>query len=135
MSVKKSTAASIKKKRLTVIKKKSTKAKKRDPQKKVTDLSFTSGEMEMLRDIFGVVMPIMTSSKDEDKESSGMLMTEATISEYLAGITKRTKLEHLLWKKIVKGCAVFDIITGKDAPTFAVSAAHIPAMHVYRLEE
>lgn len=100
------------------------------------DLPLTSKELEMLRDIFGVVMPIMApATATENEEPAGVVMAEATIAEYLAAISDRTKLEHTLWKKVAKACAAVGVVTGKQAPTFAVSAAHIPAMHVYKLEE
>jgi len=111
--------------------------KKSSVSEQTVDVPLTSKELEMLRDIFGVVMPIMTpvATTKEDEESAGVVMTEATIAEYLAAISNRTKLEHTLWKKIAKACVALGIVTGKQAPTFAVSAAHIPAMHVYKLEE
>jgi len=108
-------------------------AAKKKPVVKTFDVSLTSAELEMLRDIFGVVMPIMTPPEVEGQ--AGVIMAETTIAEYLAAITKRTKMEHVLWKKIAKACTSLGVVTGKNAPTFAVSAAHIPAMHVYKLEE
>ncbi len=108
-------------------------AAKKKPVKTI-DVALTSLELEMLRDIFGVVMPIMQAPEGKP-DAVGVVMAEATIAEYLAAITKRTKMEHVLWKKIAKACTSLGVVTGKDAPTFAVSAAHIPAMHVYKLEE
>lgn len=101
---------------------------------KSVDVAFTAPELEMLRDIFGVLMPIVLPAV-EDVEKAGVVMSEATIAEFLAAITQRTKLEHGLWKKIAKACAGMDVETGAKAPTFAVSAAHVPAMHVYKLED
>ncbi len=98
------------------------------------DVALSASELEMLRDIFGVLMPIVLPA-GEDVEKAGVVMSEATIAEFLAAITKRTKLEHGLWKKVAKACASMGVETGAKAPTFAVSAAHVPAMHVYKLED
>jgi hypothetical protein len=109
-------------------------AKKKAPAQKskpTTDLSFTAGELEMLRDIFGVVMPVLITA-DAEKSSE---MGEACVAEYVAAVTNRVKLEHTLWKKIAKACTILGVVTGAAAPTFAVSAAHVPAMHVYKLED
>ena len=94
---------------------------------KSIDVPLTSGELEMLRDIFGVIMPILV-----DEEGK---MGEACVAEYVATVTRRTKLERTLWKKIANACSKLGIATGAEAPTFAVSAAHVPAMHVYKLED
>ena len=102
-------------------------AKKKATAKPTTDLAFTGEELEMLRDIFGVVMPVLA---DEDGK-----MGEACVAEYVAAVTGRVKLEHALWKKIAKACSTLGVVTGASAPTFAVSAAHVPAMHVYKLED
>ncbi len=112
-------------------------AKKKAAAKKAASvgLDFTSAELEMLRDVFGVVMPVMIPSESATEEQPGVVMAETTIAEFLAATTKRTKMEHVLWKKIAKACNTLGVVTGKDAPTFAVSAAHVPAMHVYKLEE
>jgi len=98
---------------------------------KTVDVPLTAKELEMLRDIFGVVMPVLNANATKPEE----MMSEVTVAEYVAAVSGRTKLEHNLWKKIAKACAAMDITTGKEAPTFAVSAAHIPALHAYKLEE
>ena len=100
--------------------------KKAAPAKSV-DLPLSAAELELLRDIFGVVMPILV---DEDGK-----MGEACVAEYVALVTGRTKLEQALWKKVAKACSNLGVVTGDEAPTFAVSAAHVPALHVYKLEE
>jgi hypothetical protein len=98
---------------------------------KTMDVPMTAKELEMLRDIFGVVMPVLNAGASKPEE----MMGEATVAEYVAATSGRTKLEHALWKKIAKACAALGVVTGKDAPTFAVSAAHVPALHVYKLED
>ncbi len=113
-------------------KKKAT-VKKSNVKAKSIDVSFTATELEMLRDIFGVVMPIALPVGEGEK--AGIVMGEATIAEFLAAVTNRTKLEHGLWRKIVKACLNMNVVIGEKAPTFAVSAAHVPAMHVYNLED
>jgi hypothetical protein len=100
--------------------------------KEVTvEITFKVSELEMLRDIFGVVMPVLNAGATKPEE----MMSEVTIAEYVAAVSKRTKLEHALWKKIAKACNALGVVTGKDAPTYAVSAAHVPALHAYKLEE
>lgn len=107
-------------------------AKKKKPTP-TFDVKLTASELEMLRDIFGVVMPIVLPVGEG--ENAGFAMSEATVAEFLAATSQRTKLEHALWKKVAKACSVAGIETGAKAPTFAVSAAHVPAMHVYKLED
>ncbi len=97
------------------------------------DISLTASELEMLRDIFGVVMPVVLPAGEG--EDAGFAMGEATVAEFLAAMSQRTKLEHILWKKVAKTCSTAGVETGAKAPTFAVSAAHVPAMHVYKLED
>lgn len=106
-------------------------AKKKKAPVKTTDVALSSAELEMLRDIFGVVMPVLNANATKPEE----MMSEVTVAEYVAAVSKRTKLEHNLWKKIAKACATMGVVTGKEAPTYAVSAAHIPALHAYKLEE
>lgn len=98
---------------------------------KTVDVPLTTKELEMLRDIFGVVMPVLNAGATKPEE----MMGEATVAEYVAAMSGRTKLEHALWKKIAKACTAMGVVTGKDAPTFAVSAAHVPALHAYKLED
>lgn len=104
-------------------------AKKKTPEK-TADVAFTARELEMIRDIFGVVMPVLNAGATKAEE----MMGEATVAEYIAAVSGRTKLEHGLWKKIAKACSTLGVVTGKEAPTFAVSAAHVPALHAYKLE-
>ncbi len=106
-------------------------AKKKAPPVKTVDVSLTAKELEMLRDIFGVVIPVLNANAEKTEE----MMGEATVAEYIAAVSGRTKMEHALWKKIAKACATLGVVTGKEAPTFAVSAAHVPALHAYKLEE
>lgn len=102
------------------------------PAKQPTEgVAFTALELEMLRDIFGVVIPILNGKATKPEE----MMGEATVAEYVAAISGRSKLEQKLWKKIAKACANVGVVTGKAAPTFAVSAAHVPALHAYKLED
>lgn len=105
--------------------------KKTTPSAKTIDVPLTAKELEMLRDIFGVVIPVLNSGATKPEE----MMGEATVAEYVAAVSGRTKLEHGLWKKIAKACTALGVPTGKEAPTFAVSAAHVPALHAYKLEE
>lgn len=97
---------------------------------KTVDVALTAKELEMLRDIFGVVIPVLNANAEKPEE----MMAEATVAEYIAAISGRSKMEHALWKKIAKACTALDVVTGKEAPTFAVSAAHVPALHAYKLE-
>lgn len=105
--------------------------KKKAAPVKTVDVPLSAKELEMLRDIFGVVMPVLNGGASKPEE----MMGEATVAEYVAAASGRTKLEHGLWKKIAKACASMNVVTGKNAPTFAVSAAHVPALHVYKLED
>jgi hypothetical protein len=105
--------------------------KKKAASLKTIDVPFTIAELEMLRDIFGVVIPILNGKATKSEE----MMSEATVAEYIAAISGRSELEQKLWKKIAKACTNVGVVTGKAAPTFAVSAAHIPALHAYKLEE
>jgi hypothetical protein len=98
---------------------------------KSVDVKLTEKDLAMLRDIFGVVMPVLNAGATKPEE----MMSEVTVAEYVAAVSKRTKLEHGLWKKIAKACNAVGVVTGKDAPTYAVSAAHVPALHAYKLEE
>lgn len=107
-------------------------AKKKKATPKVA-LELSAPELELLRDVFGVLMPIVMPAGEAEK--SGVVMSEATVVEFLAAVSQRTKLEGALWKKVAKACASVGVETGEKAPTFAVSAAHVPAMHVYRLED
>lgn len=97
---------------------------------KTVDVALTAKELEMLRDIFGVVIPVLNANASKPEE----MMGEATVAEYIAAVSNRTKLEHGLWKKVAKACTSMGVVTGKQAPTFAVSAAHVPALHAYKLE-
>lgn len=106
-------------------------AKKKKAVEPTVDVSLKATELEMLRDIFGVVMPVLNAGATKAEE----MMSEVTVAEYVAAVSKRTKLEHGLWKKIAKACNALGVVTGKDAPTYAVSAAHVPALHAYKLEE
>ena len=104
--------------------------KKKTASAKTIDVALTAKELEMLRDIFGVVIPIL----NPDATTAEEMMAEATVAEYVAAVSGRTKLEHVLWKKVAKACGSLGVVTGKEAPTFAVSAAHVPALHAYKLE-
>jgi len=108
-----------------------TKKKTSKKPEALTAISLSAKELEMLRDIFGVVMPVLITADDEKAAEMG----EACVAEYVAAVTNRVKLEHVLWKKIAKACSTLGVVTGAAAPTFAVSAAHVPAMHVYKLED
>lgn len=105
--------------------------KKKAASVKTVDVPLSAKELEMLRDIFGVVMPVLNANATKPEE----MMSEVTVAEYVAAVSGRTKLEHGLWKKVAKACASMGVSTGKEAPTFAVSAAHIPALHAYKLED
>ncbi len=100
------------------------------PKPKSADVALSAPELEMLRDIFGVVIPVLNASATKAEE----MMGEATVAEFVAAVSSRAKLEQKLWKKIAKACASVGVTTGKAAPTFAVSAAHVPALHAYKLE-
>lgn len=105
-------------------------AKKKKAPVPTASVELNAKELEMLRDIFGVVMPVLNANATKTDE----FMAEATVAEYVAAVSGRTKLEHGLWKKIAKACTTMGVVTGKEAPTFAVSAAHVPALHAYKLE-
>lgn len=105
-------------------------AKKKKPAEPTVDVTLKASELAMLRDIFGVVMPVLNAGATKAEE----MMSEVTVAEYVAAVSKRTKLEHDLWKKIAKACNALGVVTGKEAPTYAVSAAHVPALHAYKLE-
>lgn len=94
------------------------------------DLSLTPPELEMLRDILSVLMPISAPAEGE-----AFTHAESSVAEYLAAVTGRVKVERKLWKKIVKACVAVDVVVGESAPNFAVSAAATPSLHVYRLED
>lgn len=106
-------------------------AKKKAASVKTIDVALTAKELEMLRDIFGVVIPVLNANATKADE----MMGEATVAEYVAAVSGRSKMEHILWKKVAKACSAMGVTTGKEAPTFAVSAAHVPALHAYKLEE
>ncbi len=102
-------------------------ATKKKPSAKAStiDVSFSAAELGMLRDALGVVMPTVGKNGE---------LGEGCVAEHIAISTGRVELERKLWIKIVKACDKLDVVTGEKAPTFAVSAAHIPALHVYRLD-
>ncbi len=104
--------------------------KKKVAKLKTTTLYLTAKDLEMMRDVIGAIMPVLIAS-GEDKGG----ISEACIAEYIAVVSGRVKLEHALWKKIAKACAQLGVATGKAAPTFAVSSAQVPALHVYRIED
>ncbi len=106
-------------------------AKKKSVPAKTVDVALTAKELEMLRDIFGVVIPVLNANASKPEE----MMGETTVAEYVAAVSGRTKMEHVLWKKVAKACSAMNVVTGKEAPTFAVSAAHVPALHAYKLED
>lgn len=98
--------------------------KKKRPDATV-ELKLTAKELEVIRDVFGVLMPIATDAGE---------LVEGCVAEYVAAVTGRVKLEQVVWRKIVKACATLGVVTGDAAPTFAVSAAHAPTLHVYEIE-
>lgn len=86
-------------------------------------LDLTSVELEMLRDAFGVVMPISSGEGG---------LVEACVTKQLATLTDRESVEQRLWHKIARACAKAGVIVGDEAPTFAVSAESVPSMYVYK---
>ena len=87
-------------------------------------ISLTRDELELLRDIMGLVVPV----HGEDDE-----VREGCLSEMLAEVTSRDLVEETLWKKVSEACARAGVGMGDAAPTFAVSVADMPTLRVYEL--
>ncbi len=90
------------------------------------DMPMTREELELLRDIFGLVTPV----RGEDGDAA-----EGSVTGLLAEVTGRAELEESLWEKVSRACERVGILVGESAPSFAVSAQDVPSMYVYKLED
>lgn len=86
-------------------------------------LEVTDKELEFLRDIFGMIMPVASDKVGE--------IQDGHIVEMLGVSTKRAKLEQALWKKIHTACTKAKIVVGDNAPNYAVNIDQVPTMYVY----
>lgn len=101
--------------------------KKAAANAKTIDIPMSPQELELLRDVFGLVMPIVEAETNE--------IVEAGVCVVLAQTTGRAEVEAALWAKIVRACEALGLTVGDEAPNYACSAAHVPGMHVYKLED
>jgi hypothetical protein len=76
--------------------------------KKLSKFEFNSEELEYLRDLFSV-----------------MLEDGSTISERLAILISKEKLELSLWQKIYKECENLKLSVDKKAPNFLITPENI----------
>lgn len=114
-------------------KKRLVKGKAASKAKKVSaerfEVLLTANELEFVRDVFGMLIPVLNADASNVEE----YVSQMTIVEYLAFVTKRSKLENALWNRLSDACHRANVVVGEAAPNYAVSAAHAPAMHVYEL--
>ena len=91
------------------------------PRQKVKNISLKLNveELTHLRDLFSVLLP------QEFK---------LTLSESLAQLQDKQKLENVLWKKIYNLCKDNNIVTDKDANDFAVLPISQPQMVVQQVK-
>ena len=91
------------------------------PRQKVKNISLKLNveELTHLRDLFSVLLP------QEFK---------LTLSESLAQLQDKQKLENVLWKKIYNLCKDNNIVIDKDANDFAVLPISQPQMVVQQVK-
>lgn len=85
--------------------------------KRTNELHLTKIELEFLRDVFSVRLPVNMQS----------------VSQSLATATGRQTLEALLWAKIASVCAKAGVDLNEDAPDFVVTLLETPPLGVFQV--
>ncbi len=87
--------------------------------KKLTtvDLRISKLELEFLRDVFSVRLPVSMQ----------------TVSQSLAASTGRQTLESLLWVKLSDACARVGLALNDQAPDFLVTLLESPPLGVFQV--
>ncbi len=86
-------------------------------KKSSTNLGLSNLELEFLRDVFSVRLPVNMQS----------------VSQSLAASTGRQTLEALLWAKLSDACSQAGIALNNEAPDFVVTILESPPLGVFQV--
>lgn len=85
---------------------------------KTWELRLTMTELEHLRDLFSVRLPIDM---------------QTTVSQSLASATGKPTVEAIMWQQVTKACEAAGVALDRAAPDFVVGLLAAPPMGVFQV--